>query len=332
MTSPYLTRVTRKILVWAMMMSWSVPVMVSCDDNSSFRRELEEGADLMAGQDVDEAGDTVHQVIEAGAQSGGQASDQMISGMQGENPIEAGIAEAGMIETDDPMNSMMTHTFPPAPLDYPQFSFPIHEDDRDLMKANPVFGFDHDPREGNRIQCTDYAGRGFPHCYDGHEGSDFMLEGGFETMDIGSARVVAALAGEVVAVEDGNYDRCHADLFSADVSCDGYPMRSNFVRIRHDNNWVSLYYHLKNGSVTVQRGQRVSCGEELGRVGSSGYSSSPHLHFEVKDPDGTRWDPFAGSESQDFSLWEYQPELVSDEAVLVSSASLPSNSCSSPSR
>ena len=65
MTSPYLTRVTRKILVWAMMMSWSVPVMVSCDDNSSFRGELEEGADLMAGQDVDEAGDTVHQVIDA---------------------------------------------------------------------------------------------------------------------------------------------------------------------------------------------------------------------------------------------------------------------------
>jgi hypothetical protein len=91
----------------------------------------------------------------------------------------------------------------------------------------PVIGVDHDPEvyEGiYRAYCTDYMGRGFPHCYDEHDGSDLMLEGGFEAMDAGSATILAAYPGTVVDREDGNYDRCHADFGSQDVDCDGHPM------------------------------------------------------------------------------------------------------------
>jgi Peptidase family M23 len=45
----------------------------------------------------------------------------------------------------------------------------------------------------------------------------------------------------------------------------------------------ALYAHLAPGSVAVTRGQRVRAGEVLGRVGHSGNSTAPHLHFHLMD-------------------------------------------------
>jgi murein DD-endopeptidase MepM/ murein hydrolase activator NlpD len=198
---------------------------------------------------------------------------------------------------------------PPEPSGLPRFAFPIQTEDRALIRRSPIFGVDHDPAAysgGERWRCTNYEGRQFPFCYDQHDGSDFMLSGAFERMDAGSARVVAAAGGEVVRVEDGNYDRCHASLDSFDVTCDGHPMAANRVHIRHASGWESRYLHLKSGSVRVAVGDHVRCGDVLGLVGSSGNSSAPHLHFEVHGPDGALWDPFAGPASQPESLWGEQ--------------------------
>jgi murein DD-endopeptidase MepM/ murein hydrolase activator NlpD len=125
-------------------------------------------------------------------------------------------------------------------------------------------------------------------------------------MDNGSARVVAAAGGTVIRVEDGNYDRCHADIATGDINCDGHPEKANRVYIQHAGGWESEYYHLKSGSIGVQVGQRVECGQFLALVGSSGHSSAPHLHFEVHGPDGALWDPFSGPDSQPQSLWVQQ--------------------------
>jgi hypothetical protein len=45
----------------------------------------------------------------------------------------------------------------------------------------------------------------------------------------------------------------------------------------------ALYAHLVPGSVVVTRGQQVRAGEVLGRVGHSGNSTAPHLHFQLMD-------------------------------------------------
>jgi murein DD-endopeptidase MepM/ murein hydrolase activator NlpD len=51
----------------------------------------------------------------------------------------------------------------------------------------------------------------------------------------------------------------------------------------------ALYAHLAPGSVAVTGGQRVRAGEVLGRVGHSGNSTAPHLHFQLMDsPDPLR--------------------------------------------
>lgn len=190
-----------------------------------------------------------------------------------------------------------------------RFGFPLPERER----FYEVIGVDHDPevQEGTlgRAICTNFAGEPFPACYDEHDGTDYILDGSFEAMDEGSSPIVAAAAGIVVSVHDGEYDRCHASLEEGDVSCDGFPMRANHVIVQHGDGSESWYWHMKTGSVAVQEGQVVQCGEHLGLVGSSGRSSFPHLHFEVTDASGASIDPYAGPESQLETWWHQQVDV-----------------------
>lgn len=62
----------------------------------------------------------------------------------------------------------------------------------------------------------------------------------------------------------------------------------NVVMIQHSNGLVTLYAHLR--SIQVVAGQYVSQGQQIGLIGSTGNSSGPHLHFEVRK-NGVRVDP-----------------------------------------
>lgn len=187
------------------------------------------------------------------------------------------------------------------------FRFPLEEPEAFSM----LIGVDHDPEvfEGMTWTCTDYAGRSFPHCYDEHDGSDYILAGGFDAMDAGSALIVAAAEGVVIDTEDGHYDRCHADLGSAEVSCDGHEMIANSVTIEHRTGHITKYWHMMTDSVMVSVGDAVQAGDGLGWVGSSGRSSMPHLHFELQTTDHVVIDPYAGEHSQSETWWCDQGEL-----------------------
>jgi murein DD-endopeptidase MepM/ murein hydrolase activator NlpD len=54
----------------------------------------------------------------------------------------------------------------------------------------------------------------------------------------------------------------------------------NCVRIRHANNIETWYGHLSR--ITVREGQHVAVGQLVGKVGSTGRSTGPHLHYEVR--------------------------------------------------
>ena len=61
----------------------------------------------------------------------------------------------------------------------------------------------------------------------------------------------------------------------------------NYVIIAHSNGLYTLYAHGQMGSIRVSEGQYVSQGQQIMNVGSTGNSTGPHLHFEVRTSPGT---------------------------------------------
>ncbi|MCB9743585.1 MAG: peptidoglycan DD-metalloendopeptidase family protein [Alphaproteobacteria bacterium] len=134
--------------------------------------------------------------------------------------------------------------------------------------------------------------------YSGHRGNDFG-GGSWSGMSAGRG-IVAAADGTVVATHDGEFDECSSG------SCGGGGGFGNYIAIRHDDGKTTYYGHLKKWTVAVSTGQRVSCGQHLGYMGSSGNSTGPHLHFEPRTSSNVAADPFDGSCSSPPSYWTSQ--------------------------
>lgn len=62
------------------------------------------------------------------------------------------------------------------------------------------------------------------------------------------------------------------------------------VEINHEDGIITRYGHLKSFAPGIGLGAAVVQGQEIGRVGSSGVSTGPHLHFEIRI-DGKHLDP-----------------------------------------
>lgn len=62
-----------------------------------------------------------------------------------------------------------------------------------------------------------------------------------------------------------------------------------WVRIEHSDGSVTVYGHMD--SYSVREGQQVKAGEQIARMGSRGYSTGPHLHFESWDAEGRKLNP-----------------------------------------
>ncbi len=61
------------------------------------------------------------------------------------------------------------------------------------------------------------------------------------------------------------------------------------VKLRHPNGYYTYYLHLS--SILVRAGQSVSQGQVIGRVGSTGLATGPHLDYRIQDPQGTYLNP-----------------------------------------
>lgn len=108
-------------------------------------------------------------------------------------------------------------------------------------------------RPGTGHTTSPYGMRTHPvtGVYKLHSGTDFSY---------GDGRAYAARSGTVAAITyDGAY--------------------GNMVTLSHGGGLQTRYAHLASASVSV--GQKVSAGDIVGQIGSTGYSTGAHLHFEV---------------------------------------------------
>ena len=88
-----------------------------------------------------------------------------------------------------------------------------------------------------------------------HSGTD-IAGGGL------NAPIYAAASGTVI------YASWYSDL-------------GNFIKIQHSNGVVTGYGHINSGGILVKVGQHVDPGQPIAKVGSTGGSTGPHLHFMV---------------------------------------------------
>lgn len=118
------------------------------------------------------------------------------------------------------------------------------------------------PMPYDGVYLTSYYGYRY-HPLDGdwryHSGIDVSMSGAY------GKNIVATRAGTVIL----------SSLESE--SGTGY---GNYIIIDHGDGYTSLYGHCS--ALLVSQGQRVSRGQIIARVGSTGWSTGPHLHFEVR--------------------------------------------------
>ncbi|AQR61715.1 peptidase M23 [Brevundimonas sp. LM2] len=138
---------------------------------------------------------------------------------------------------------------PAAPEDVPVIAVAVPAGPvmRSMTFGEPVPGFDINSRFGMRRLGGEPGVRM-------HKGVDIAAPSG--------TTVFAAAEGEVVRI---GHDPA------------GY---GNFIEMRHPNGMTTLYAHLKR--IDVASGDRIAGRERIGLVGSTGYSTGPHLHFEIR--------------------------------------------------
>ena len=64
-----------------------------------------------------------------------------------------------------------------------------------------------------------------------------------------------------------------------------------YIEIKHANNYISRYQHLRSGSLKVKKGDKVNKGDILGYMGNTGHNFGAHLHFAILNDKRVFQDP-----------------------------------------
>ncbi len=146
---------------------------------------------------------------------------------------------------------------------------------------------DHDPSFPDQISDYECGTRSYDTTSGyNHKGFDIInWPFWWKQMDSDQAINVAAADGQIVAKQDGGFDR----------NCGFNNQVPNYISLQHSDGSVTWYLHMKNGGLTSKGiGDSVTQGEFLGVIGSSGSSTVPHSHFEVYDSANNLIDPSMG--------------------------------------
>lgn len=124
-------------------------------------------------------------------------------------------------------------------------------------------------REGTQVQVTQGV-----HGFSSHRG---QLAYGVDFACHEGTPITASRGGVVLAVKKDSNRGCP----SAECVND-----ANYVIIDHGDGTFGGYYHLQLQGALVAVGDQVCTGQLIGLCGDTGFSTGPHLHFEVANPQG----------------------------------------------
>lgn len=91
-------------------------------------------------------------------------------------------------------------------------------------------------------------------------------------------QTLAAADGEIVAASDGRPDQQPPEPPPIPPIADTV---GNYVIIKASPTAYLLYAHMKPGSIAVKVGDKVMKGQKIGLIGTTGNSTTPHLHFQI---------------------------------------------------
>ena len=102
--------------------------------------------------------------------------------------------------------------------------------------------------------------------------------------------IVAPAAGEVVVSRSDRPDQPDPEKSDPAFYASEFPQGGdpgNHVVVQHGHGEYSMIAHFQAGSLLVRTGDRVTQGQPLGKLGSSGDTVTPHVHYQLQD--GPDW-------------------------------------------
>jgi MYXO-CTERM domain-containing protein len=125
---------------------------------------------------------------------------------------------------------------------------------------------------GNSYPCTQGNGGQASHTGLAQYAWDFAMPSGSD--------IVAVHGGTVLMLEmDSQVGGC-SDVYANDA---------NYVLIDHRDGTAGLYLHVEGNSSSLRVGDAVAAGDVIARVGQTGWTCGPHLHFQVQEICGSWW-------------------------------------------
>jgi murein DD-endopeptidase MepM/ murein hydrolase activator NlpD len=155
----------------------------------------------------------------------------------------------------------------------------------------------------------------FTHTNTGKYAFDFTSTPGVLVLACRGGTVIDTRFTSSQSCYDPNLDNGPGQKKGGCTGCTG--MKSpNFVRIRHQDGTIGVYMHFQQNGVLATPGQQVRRGDAIGKIGSTGCSSAPHVHVEVRQPDNSTTIPirFECFDADGHFRACYLPESNSDGA------------------
>jgi hypothetical protein len=180
--------------------------------------------------------------------------------------------------------------------------------------ANPLV---HLPfREGDWWYCTQGQGGGYSHQGNQYYGFDFNQGSNLNSSSNPAygRDLYAPVTGEVVEIRDGIQDFYNNSNPNAS---NHYGWGNTVVIGDIDGVYYIRMAHLQYGSLDhLQVGDWIEQGDYIGKVGQTGYSTSPHLHIQVMKSSRGSSEPFTFVEGKLYSYEWIQSSLIRRSSVL----------------